>query len=441
MKRLISAFLAAVMLITLGGCNGRDKSSGSGTQSDDADLALYESVMKTYRAYFVGFSKPSEDGLPMVGGTSTRPALADVLAENDNGKKTLRPMLEKFVGTHDWDERVKLTDKILHILCAAEDIPDGDGLFGEKKIKILKCFWGENGDRDILTPVNEKQAGLLEQSYVYLKEHYCLSLISSLERKYLSRIVERELNGEKYAGMYSFVSAVERDLDRLGEDEFYDICCGAMYYTLLKYKDLKAYDFFRSEFEDDTLNNSQEGYIGYIDPKFFPLIDKAAEKMIDILDGVYDIGFIRGGDGDDELRGTELNELIAGGAGNDVLDGGGGDDFLQGGSGDDVYIFGRSSGHDILIDGMGNNVLRFELLMPEDVYVTPTADEDSFDMEVHIAGSDAVLTIRNYNFWSNYRQFSLEFGGIKMAIGDPDSPFVRIGEENSAPQGAMPPKN
>lgn len=436
MKKLISAVMAAVMLITLCGCNGRDNASAQGTP-EDPELEKYEYVLSCYKPYFVGFSKPSEDGLPMVGGTSTRPALADVLEENDKGAKTLRPLLEQFTSSQNWDERVKLTDEILHILCATEEIPDGEGLFSERKLKILRLFYGKNGERDILMPVNAQQARLLKESYEHLVKHYCLSLISSLKRDYLSRIVERESDGEKYAGMYSFVSKVEIELEELSGDDFYDLCCGAMYYTLLKYKDLKAYAYFRAEFERDTLNNSEEGHIGYIDPRYFPLIDKAAEDMIGILDGVHDIGYIRGGDGDDELHGTDLNELIAGGAGNDVLDGGRGDDFLQGGEGDDVYVFGRRSGNDVLNDSMGDNVLRFELLMPGDVYVTHSADEDSFDVEVHIVGSDAVLTICDYEL--HYRRFSLEFGGIKMDIDDPESPFERIGEQPDIPQGVLPP--
>ena len=44
---------------------------------------------------------------------------------------------------------------------------------------------------------------------------------------------------------------------------------------------------------------------------------------------------LRGGDGDDSIKGTAANEHILGGAGNDTLSGGGGQDTLDGGAGDD----------------------------------------------------------------------------------------------------------
>ncbi|MBE4588043.1 hypothetical protein BOO31_05040 [Vibrio navarrensis] len=61
--------------------------------------------------------------------------------------------------------------------------------------------------------------------------------------------------------------------------------------------------------------------------------------------------------GDDQIRGTDDNDIILGHAGNDVLDGGLGDDVLYGGSGNDILIGGL--GNDILTGGEGADIFKW----------------------------------------------------------------------------------
>ncbi|MDV2365580.1 hypothetical protein D6V22_11560 [Vibrio cholerae] len=61
--------------------------------------------------------------------------------------------------------------------------------------------------------------------------------------------------------------------------------------------------------------------------------------------------------GDDQIRGTDDNDIILGHAGNDVLDGGLGDDVLYGGSGNDILIGGL--GNDILTGGSGEDLFKW----------------------------------------------------------------------------------
>ncbi|WP_146779153.1 Ig-like domain-containing protein [Vibrio tarriae] len=61
--------------------------------------------------------------------------------------------------------------------------------------------------------------------------------------------------------------------------------------------------------------------------------------------------------GDDQIRGTDNNDIILGHAGNDVLDGGLGDDVLYGGSGNDILIGGL--GDDILTGGSGEDLFKW----------------------------------------------------------------------------------
>ncbi|MBV2183037.1 MAG: putative Ig domain-containing protein, partial [Rhizobium sp.] len=71
---------------------------------------------------------------------------------------------------------------------------------------------------------------------------------------------------------------------------------------------------------------------------------------------------IAGGDGDDELLGTNATDRIEGGAGDDYIESGQGDDHVAGGAGNDTYVFNRGDGSltidDTALPGVGN-VLRF----------------------------------------------------------------------------------
>jgi Ca2+-binding RTX toxin-like protein len=91
---------------------------------------------------------------------------------------------------------------------------------------------------------------------------------------------------------------------------------------------------------------------------------------------------IEGSDDNDTLLGTSGPDDIFGMAGDDVLVGGAGKDFLDGGAGSDVYVVGRSSGHDEIIDAgwpssipLETNTIRFtDGIVPADVSIVRGAD-------------------------------------------------------------------
>lgn len=81
---------------------------------------------------------------------------------------------------------------------------------------------------------------------------------------------------------------------------------------------------------------------------------------------------IKGYDTEDTLTGLAGNDQLLGGSGNDLLDGGSGNDLLHGGAGVDTYLFGRGSGHDLIVDSGdgpdGWNMVSFmEGVNPEDL--------------------------------------------------------------------------
>lgn len=443
MKKILLFVLALVLLITCTACSSADRESVSVSEEDPL-LPQFEEILRCYKIYLISnYDFPTEDGLPLVRGTKTRPALKDVLEENDKTSGELRGLLERFVKEKNLPERISLTHRIMEILVGADDIPGGDGLVSEKKLAALRAFWGENADRDIISPVTPGQAELIEQSYVYLVEHYCLSLMCSIYYDYIHRIYDNERgNGETYPDMYFFSSKINYSVDELDEDMFYDICLAMGYYGTLEFDSYEAYSEFRGYMEDRIIDNSWWWDEDDKHRLFFPLIDKALEEINGVLDGVHELDVVIGGDGDDELVGSSANELIVGGSGNDVLNGGAGNDFLQGGEGDDVYVFRANCGDNVIFDTDGVNVLRFRGIPLENIYVSSVEDVDhEDDVKITFVGGKGSVTIRDFkDEWREW-SFRIEAGSKQLDEDDPESPFMYIDDKGRLPQGVMPPMN
>lgn len=70
----------------------------------------------------------------------------------------------------------------------------------------------------------------------------------------------------------------------------------------------------------------------------------------DSINGTSKSNVLHGGGDNDNLQGWAGNDRLFGGEGDDRLDGGRGNDQLIGGLGNDIFVFGRRSGHDIIVD-------------------------------------------------------------------------------------------
>jgi Ca2+-binding RTX toxin-like protein len=75
----------------------------------------------------------------------------------------------------------------------------------------------------------------------------------------------------------------------------------------------------------------------------------------DILDGSNGNDVVLGGEGDDKIEGSNGDDLLFGGGGNDIIDASNGNDRIEGGEGNDE-IRGRN-GNDILLGQEGNDWL------------------------------------------------------------------------------------
>ena len=177
------------------------------------------------------------------------------------------------------------------------------------------------------------------------------------------------------------------------------------------------------------------GLLGRLDAASFqaellPLGEDVAQTMDTALKG-----WVTGDptEGDDVLRGTELNDLLdaqggndhllgrggndilIGGAGNDLLDGGTGNDELHGGSGSDTYRFGRGDGHDTIIEDswISGETDRIEFkagISPDDVRLervrTVNGWQVSDDLKITIRDTGETLIVKNHFNESN--RFAVE---------------------------------
>lgn len=113
---------------------------------------------------------------------------------------------------------------------------------------------------------------------------------------------------------------------------------------------------------------------------------------------------IRGGQGDDILTGTNLDNRIDGGGGNDVLTGSGmsdvltggvGDDTLVGGSGMETFVFNAGDGHDTIIDSVKavRDIIRFGAdVMADSIQIVRQGE----DLVVAYGSAGDSVRIRNF---------------------------------------------
>ena len=104
--------------------------------------------------------------------------------------------------------------------------------------------------------------------------------------------------------------------------------------------------------------------------------------------------FLFGTSGADVLDGGLGNDTLVGAEGDDILHGDSGDDQMEGGLGSDKYYFGRSSGHDTVVEqfqnpGDADTVVFSGDIAAQDLIVTRDFD----DLVVGVSGSSAQLRI------------------------------------------------
>lgn len=114
---------------------------------------------------------------------------------------------------------------------------------------------------------------------------------------------------------------------------------------------------------------------------------------------------------DGGFRGGNGADFLVQGPGIDELNGGPGDDVLIGGNVNTTYVFERGSGHDLVKDSGGDNVVRFgKGINPSDIEYF-VKDSDFTTLYARIIGTDDVLIIKDQFSRNVITRFEFTDGG------------------------------
>lgn len=142
--------------------------------------------------------------------------------------------------------------------------------------------------------------------------------------------------------------------------------------------------------------------IGVHGVEYFSFFDGS---LLSYRDLVLNTFIVQGGENDDALFGTNVqdrfygfegNDELRAGAGNDTLTGGTGDDLLEGGAGADMYVFNRGDGNDIIIDSGDNFDGNFIAFGPGIAAEDLHAIQDGDDLVIEY-GAGETVRILNWN--------------------------------------------
>lgn len=117
----------------------------------------------------------------------------------------------------------------------------------------------------------------------------------------------------------------------------------------------------------------------------------------DVLDGAAGDDTLDGGSGRDALRGGDGDDVLNGGRGRDHLDGGAGDDLLTGGRGRDYFDFRELSGDDVITDFGRWDKLVVSRGDFSDFHALQGAAEE-VDGSLVIAGETGSITLEHFDF-------------------------------------------
>ncbi|MCX4375867.1 MAG: hypothetical protein OSJ61_06810 [Lachnospiraceae bacterium] len=341
--------------------------------------------------------------------------LNSAIKEDETGE--LGNLVEQFKNSTDYIEKRILLKKILYFLTDATDINPNSrgGNMDARDLCVIEAFLGRKFvGVDGGSAPNVNAAPILKNVYADIERMY-FNLLNkeTVVGEYLSLVLKRWNENGPYLDVSAFNSKVSEMIEN-GEN-VENVLSGVASW-------LKQYD---NAFGESCSAELSKEFTDYSE-----LLNRVSSASVllggtgnDSLKGTNGIDIIYGDNGNDVLNGGSGNDILCGGKGNDVLDGGTGNDILNGGEGNDTYVFGKGYGNDTIIDSDGLNTLRFSKLNPNDILVNGTGE---YDVTVRIKGTNDTLVIKDFRKGEEYRNYDLEFNGVKMHVTDKSSPFRYI---------------
>lgn len=351
----------------------------------------------------------------------------------------LAELVEQFRNSDDYIEKRILVKRILYFITDSNDITINSrgGNIDARDLHVIEQFMGHEFVGIGGTSPNANAATILKNVYADLENMYFNLLNKETEiGEYLDLILKRWNQDGKYLDTTLFEATIAQ-MHENGENVS-NILVGVGSW-------LYQYD---EAFGDNTFRGLRGTFLEYAE-----YFDRIADTNVllgsnsnDTLNGTNSVDVICGDAGNDKINGNNGNDILYGGTGNDtllgnagndiiygeegndVLNGGAGNDTLKGGSGNDTYVFTKGYGNDIIIDSDGLNTLRFTNLSPSDILVNGTGE---YDVTITIKGTKDTLVIKDFRKGEEYRNYDLEFNGVKMHVTDNCSPFRHIYGGNS----------
>lgn len=129
-----------------------------------------------------------------------------------------------------------------------------------------------------------------------------------------------------------------------------------------------------------------------------------SENYANLIDNITIENVIIGTGGNDNLFGTDRDDIFDGLTGNDTL---------NGGAGDDIYIFEAGHGNDTIIDNSGQSKLVFKDGISSDEYAVSVNEHLALVLTNKVTGDS--VTIQDY--LSNPLNYSFDFSGASKILG------------------------
>lgn len=379
----------------------------------------------------VNSSDTTQDGVVTAGNVPNI-----IQAVNDDESGELLELCYQFSESTDIVMKRCYLKKIIYKITDSENIVINSrgGNIDARDLHVIEQFMGRDFEGVGGSNPNSNAASILKDIYTNIENQYynILNMYCGLGG-YLNAVYEYEdENGNKNLNL-ELLNYIFDEKAAEGENIDYLVYDFGVY--------LKSYDKINgTSCFTDYSNHYSANYADIVE------LTKSGNTYLgteanDSYSGTNNNDFTFGEGGNDNLRGGNGNDAISGGAGNDILygdsgsdiliggegsdtlDGGTGNDTLKGGSGDDTYIFAKGYGNDTIIDSEGLNTLRFKGLKPSDILVNGT---DEYDAAITIKGTNDTLVIKDFRKGEEYRNYDLEFNGVKMHVTDKGSPFRHI---------------
>ena len=325
----------------------------------------------------------------------------------------LRGLVERFVMEGDAVERNALMPHILYRWAGVDGVHPlsrtnsgwGNAIGDARRLEALEAFlgqewsqrgWGRNPGRDAARTLNQAYAQL--EALVFGQ----LMAQSHLKELFLDIRYGWDDETQTIVGDLSEVAAnlaglIETDRDH-GLEQLGDFVRAVRGLGLLGALDIASFRFTMAALGGDVSAVVDASLAGWVD-------SNTPTEGNDVLRGTDGDDWIDGRGGNDLILGRGGNDTLVGGAGNDTLDGGAGNDELRGGTGSDTYRFGRSDGHDTIIEDSWHaaDVDRIELksgMAPEDVHLARVRDPNSWwntdDLVLTIVDTGETITVKRH---------------------------------------------